>query len=83
MASVEFVVEHAGCPSCAARIRGALELFATVAAIEIDEEADAAAVRLVSPSPLSEEAIGRALQNASTGSGHEYRVQPESWLASV
>jgi copper chaperone CopZ len=79
--TVEFVVEQAGCSSCADRVRTALETVATVDAIEIDEEADAAAVRLRSPAPMSEDAVGRLLSEATGGSGHEYRVQPGSWRA--
>jgi copper chaperone CopZ len=81
LAEVEFVVDQAGCSSCADRIRTALEAVATVHAIEIDEEADAASVRLRSPDPISEEAVGRLLSEAAGGSGHEYRVQPGSWRA--
>jgi hypothetical protein len=51
-----------------------------VEAIEVDEEADAAAVRLRSPDPISEDAVGRLLSEAA-GSGHEYRVHPGSWRA--
>jgi copper chaperone CopZ len=80
LAEVEFVVDQAGCSSCADRVRTALEAVATVHAIEIDEEADAASVRLRSPDPISEEAVGRLLSEAA-GSGHEYRVQPGSWRA--
>jgi hypothetical protein len=79
LAGVEFVVEQAGCSSCADRVRTALEAVATVDTIEIDEEADAAAVRLRSEDPISEEAVGRLLSEAAAGSGHEYRVQPGSW----
>ncbi|MDQ3672468.1 MAG: heavy-metal-associated domain-containing protein [Actinomycetota bacterium] len=80
MAGARFEVEHAGCPSCAARIRGALEAIATVEVIEIDERADTAAVRLADSSRVLEEAVALALQKASAGSGHEYRVQPGSWV---
>jgi len=81
LAEVEFVVDQAGCSSCADRVRTALEAVATVHAIEIDEEADAASVRLRSTAPISEEAVGRLLSEAAGGSGHEYRVQPGSWRA--
>jgi copper chaperone CopZ len=76
---VEFVVEQAGCSSCADRIRTALEAIATVHAIEVDEEADSASVRLRSTAPISEAAVGRLLSEAAGESGHEYRVRPESW----
>jgi hypothetical protein len=81
LTEIEFAVEQAGCPSCAARLRGAFETIATVDAVEIDEKADAAAVRLRSPDPISEDAIGKLLSEAAAGSGHEYRVQPGSWRA--
>jgi hypothetical protein len=81
LTEVEFVVEQAGCSSCAARLRGAFETIATVDAIEVDEGADAAAVRLRSADAISEDAVGRLLSDAAAGSGHEYRVQPGSWRA--
>jgi copper chaperone CopZ len=74
---VTFVVEQAGCDSCADRLRGALGPVAAVAAIVIDEEADAATVRLAGAA--SEDAVGAALAAASKGSGHAYRVRPGSW----
>ncbi len=80
MGDVRFVVEQAGCPSCAARIRSALEAIATVEAIEVDEAADIASVRLTDSPPVLEDAVALAVQNASAGSGHEYRVQPGSWV---
>jgi copper chaperone CopZ len=79
--AVEFVVEEAGCSSCVGRVRRALETVATVEAIEIDEGADAADVRLRSAVPLSEGTVCEVLREASVGSGHEYRVQPGSWRA--
>jgi copper chaperone CopZ len=79
--SLEFVVEHAGCSSCAGRIRGALQAVATVDSIEVDEAADAARVRLRGPAELSEETVGHVLREASLGSGHEYCVRPGSWRA--
>jgi copper chaperone CopZ len=77
---VEFVVEQAGCSSCADRVRTALEAIAMVDAVQVDEEADAASVRMRSPDPISADAVGRLLSEAA-GSGHEYRVQPGSWRA--
>ena len=41
-----FEVEEAGCESCAALVRGALEPLATVESVEVDEAADRATVRL-------------------------------------
>lgn len=78
---IRFVVEGAGCTSCAARIRGALAKIATVDDIAVDETADLAAVRLVSTTLLSQDAVRVALQEASEGAGHEYRIQADSWLA--
>jgi hypothetical protein len=78
---VQFVVEQAGCSSCADRVRRALEPIATVDAIEVDEAADAAVVRLRSSDPLSEGTVSEALRDVSVGAGHEYRVQPGSWRA--
>lgn len=72
-----FVVEQAGCESCAARVRGALEPLAEVEAVEVDKDADAATVRAVGQ--LSEDAVNEALLAASHGSGHTYRVRPGSW----
>jgi copper chaperone CopZ len=77
---VRFVVEHAGCPSCAARIRAALEAIVTVEAIEVNETADTATVSVANPPRAFEDAVAFALRKASAGSGHEYRVQPGSWL---
>ena len=80
MGDVRFVVEQAGCSSCAARIRVALEAIATVEAIEIDEAADIASVRLADSPRVLEDAVVLALQTASEGSGHEYGVQAGSWV---
>jgi copper chaperone CopZ len=79
--TVEFVVEEAGCSSCADRVRRALEAIGTVEAIEVDEGADSAGIRLRSLAQLSEATVRRVLQEASSGSGHEYRVQTGSWRA--
>ena len=80
MVEVTFVVEQAGCDSCAARVRAALEPLGTVDAIEIDEDADAATVRV--SGAASEDAVAGALAAASHGSGHAYRVRPGSWQPS-
>jgi copper chaperone CopZ len=78
MAEVVFEVEQAGCESCAARVRGALEPFAEVREVAMDEDADSATVR-ASGAGLSEDAVNAALEAASHGSGHAYRVRPGSW----
>ena len=74
---VTFVVEQAGCASCAARVRAALEPLGAVEAIEIDKDADSATVRV--SGAASEAAVAGALAAASHGSGHSYRVRPGSW----
>jgi copper chaperone CopZ len=77
MNEVRFVVEHAGCDSCAARVREALEPLATVHEVTVDESADVAFVSLAAA--VSERKVNEALREASTGSGHEYSVRPGSW----
>jgi copper chaperone CopZ len=79
LTEVEFVVEHAGCSSCAGRVRKALEPIAAVEAIEVDEGADAATVRVRPRDRISEHAIDEVLREASVGSGHDYSVRPGSW----
>ena len=78
---VRFVVEQAGCPSCASLIREALDAIADVEGIEIDEAADIATVRLQRGSNPSQQTVGRVLETVSRDSGHAYRVQPGSWVA--
>lgn len=80
LASVEatvFEVEQAGCQSCAALVRDALEEVATVLEVTVDEEADRATVRLETGSVSSDE-VDRLLREASPD-GHAYRVRPGSW----
>lgn len=77
MSPVVFEVEQAGCESCAARVRAALEPLARVDEIAIDEEADAATVH--ASGDVTESAVNGALAAASHGSGHVYRVRPGSW----
>jgi copper chaperone CopZ len=77
--TVEFVVSEAGCESCAALVRAALEPFGTVESVEVDEAADEATVRLAGDA--SEQAVDGALAEASAGAGHAYRVRPGSWRA--
>lgn len=73
-----FVVEQAGCPSCATRVRVALADVVRVEGIEIDEDADTAFVR-VSGDEVSERQVEAAIETASEGSGHAYRVRVGSW----
>lgn len=81
MSGVRFVIEQAGCPSCASLIRDALETISDVEAIDIDEGADLAKVRLGQASDPSEQTVADVLEAVSRGSGHAYRVQPGSWVA--
>lgn len=75
--SVSFVVQEAGCESCARLVRRALEPLGTVESVEIDEAADEATVRL--DGDASEDDVNGALAGASEGVGHAYRVRPGSW----
>jgi copper chaperone CopZ len=74
-----FEVEGAGCSSCAARVNDALAALTPVHGVEVDESTDTATVRTAADSDVSEEAVQRALDGASEGSGHSYRVKPGSW----
>ena len=79
MTTVVFEVEQAGCESCAARVRAALEPLGEVGEIAIDAGADSATVRAADA--LTEDAVNAALEAASHGSGHVYRVRSGSWRA--
>ena len=81
MHEIEFIVQEAGCTSCAALVREALAPIAAVQAIEVDESADCASVRVASPGELRQEDVDRALLEASSSAGHDYRVKPGSWRA--
>ena len=72
-----FAVEEAGCSSCASRVRAALAPLATVEAVVLDVPADAATVSIAGE--VSEAAVADALEAASEGSGHAYRIRPGSW----
>jgi copper chaperone CopZ len=74
-----FVVEEAGCESCAALVREALEPLGAVESVEVDEAADVAYVRLASSA--SEPDVNKALADVSASAGHAYRVRPGSWRA--
>ena len=80
--NVQFVVEQAGCSSCATRVRDALSELGTVHDVAIDEAADVASVSL-SASSVSDNGVNDALRKASAGAGHQYRVQPGSWRVQV
>lgn len=75
--SVSFVVEEAGCESCARLVRSALEPLGTVESIEVDEAADISTVRL--DGGATQDEVDRALADVSAGAGHTYRVRPGSW----
>ena len=77
--SVRFLVEEAGCDSCAKLVREALEPLGAVDSIEVDEDADVALVRL--EASVGEDDVNRALTEVSAGAGHAYRVRPGSWFA--
>ena len=75
--SVSFVVEEAGCESCARLVRKALEPLGVVESVEVDEAADVSTVRL--DSGATQDEVDRALADVSAGAGHAYRVRPGSW----
>ena len=77
---VEFVVEEAGCPSCATRLREAFEAIGSVLAIDIDESADTARVRLQASDRVSSDMVDRELVRASAGSGNAYRRNAGTWV---
>jgi copper chaperone CopZ len=77
-ATTVFEVEQAGCESCAALVRDALEEVATVLDVRVDEAADLATVRLGAGASVSEGDVDALLQEASPD-GHAYRVKPGSW----
>jgi copper chaperone CopZ len=81
MQRITFIVEEAGCPSCAARVRAALEPLAVVNEIEVDEQADSATVSLAANQAITERDVQRAMEAASDGAGHAYRVRAGSWKA--
>jgi hypothetical protein len=70
-----FVVEQAGCETCAERVKSALAPMLAVESVSIDETADTATVVARADTPLSLDAIDAALADASAGSGHTYRVR--------
>jgi copper chaperone CopZ len=70
-----FIVEQAGCETCAQRVRSALAPVVTVESVSIDESADTATVVAYADTPPSLEALDAALADASAGSGHTYRVR--------
>ena len=74
-----FEVEHAGCSTCAERIRDALSTVVTIEEITIDEGTDTARVLIRREAAIQEPAVNEILAQASAGSGHEYRIKPGSW----
>lgn len=73
-----FEVEQAGCQSCAALVRDALEEVATVLDVRVDEDADLATVQLAAGAAVSEDQVDALLREASP-EGHTYRVRRGSW----
>jgi hypothetical protein len=74
---VSFEVEQAGCDACGRLIGSALSQLAPVERLEIDEAADRATVVLAGA--VSPAAVDAALVEASSDSGHAYRVRVGSW----
>jgi copper chaperone CopZ len=72
-----FLVDEAGCTSCAARVREALEPLGEVLTVDVDEAGDRAEVRFAVD--VSETSVNRALAEASRDAGHAYRVVPGSF----
>jgi copper chaperone CopZ len=79
--TVSFVVEQAGCASCAKLVREALSSVGEVESIDIDEASDVADVVLVSAAAVTIDELDGILEAASGGSGHAYRVRPGSLVA--
>ena len=76
---VEFLVEQAGCASCAKLIREALGELGRIERVEVDEEADVALVGLEPNGVISPRDAQRILDGISAEAGHAYRVRPGSW----
>lgn len=74
---VSFDVEQAGCESCGERIGAALSDVGAVESVDIDEDADTATVVL--SGSAGRDAIDAALEKASAGAGHAYRVRTDTW----
>lgn len=78
---VQFIVEEAGCSSCAAVVGRVISEHGTVGEIQIDEDADVALVRADLPEAFGAEDLNVVLAHVSDGAGHAYRVRPGSWQA--
>lgn len=76
--TVSFIVEQAGCPSCASKVRQALAPLGEVEDVVVDESADVGIVRLETSEEVSEERVNALLAEAS-GSGHAYKVRSGSF----
>ena len=76
---IDFVIEEAGCESCAARVRAALGDLLAIDEITVDEAADVAVVHAHAPTEVDLATVDAALADASRDSGHTYRVSPGSW----
>lgn len=75
---VEFIVEGAGCPSCAKLVGNVVAELGALREVSIDEKADVAHVRAEIPDTVGSKQLDAALGGAS-GVGHAYRVRPGSW----
>jgi hypothetical protein len=75
---ITFEVEQAGCASCGARVRAALEPLLRISTLEIDDSLDAALIRAQAAEQPPVETIDELLAAASDGAGHRYRVRPGS-----
>jgi copper chaperone CopZ len=80
-AGIRFEVEDAGCDSCAARVKGAIEPLAAVERTDVDHDTELTTVQLAPGAAVSEEDVARVLAEASEGTPHTYRVRPGSWAA--
>ena len=76
--TISFIVEQAGCQSCAAKVSEALAPLGDVEEVVIDEAADVGVVRLQPSEAVGEERINALLRAASAGSGHAYSVRAGS-----
>ena len=79
MVEIAFEVEQAGCASCAARVKTALEPLLRISTLQVDESRDAAVVTALAVEQPLVETIDELLAAASEGAGHTYRVKPGSW----
>lgn len=75
---LSFVVEQAGCSSCARLIRDTLATIGEVEDVSIDEANDLGFVRMTPTFETTEAQLNAVLLAASDGTGHAYSVRPGS-----